>query len=70
VRLNLRSAFLRFAAFIAVIVKNDLPPKCRHFLVLALMIESCLQFAITEYDKTFFLDDGAFQYFVGIAPIA
>jgi hypothetical protein len=33
-------------------------------------VESCLQFAINEYDEIILLDDGAAQYFVGIAPIA
>jgi hypothetical protein len=64
VSLNLRSAFLRFTAFIAAVIKNEAPEKRCNCLVLAHKVEFCLQFAITEYDKTFFLDDGAAQYLV------
>lgn len=58
VKLNLRKASLRFAALITVVIKNDVPEKRRRFLVLAHMVEFCLQFATTEYPEAFPLDDG------------
>ena len=47
VKLNLRNAFLRFAAFIAVVIKNDVPHKRRNCLMLAHMVEFYLQFTVT-----------------------